>query len=266
MITAMPYLQPGKSLRFCMLPNGADPDLFLNNGHVSEMRSLLTEAIPLIDFFWKYCLQSRDAITSKTPESIAQWNRNIDMIIDSIQDREIKRLYRREIKDRLFTASRKPKKDKNLLTSTNQTLFRIDKYEKVLLKEAILLYPVVMRSSVILSVAESLSTVSFSDRRFEKIKEIILSSAGNGLPDFSGFEAVIETIKSMCCRSCDIATMDDDEVLSFWNEVFRIGFIRKVQQKDIAIAKEECNDGLNFETWERLKAIKMDSLYKKSDT
>lgn len=266
MLITMPYLQPGKSLRFCTLPRGVDPDSFLNNGHNGEMQTSLSDAIPLIDFFWEYCLQLRNEITSETPERIAQWNKSIGTMIDGIQDSEIRRLYWREIKDRIFMISRKLKKGKNPAIPTKQNSFRIDKYEKALLREAILLYPVMMRPSIILSVAESLSTVGFSDRRFEKIKEIILASTENGLPDFSGFEEVIEDISSMCRRSCDIAGMSDSEVLSFWNEVFKIGFVGKFQQEDLSLAKRECDDGLNFENWERLKAIKLDSLYKKSDT
>ncbi|MDR1034497.1 MAG: DNA primase [Holosporales bacterium] len=266
MLIAMQYLQPGKSLRFCILPNGVDPDSLLNAGHVDEMQSSLADAIPLIDFFWEYCRRLYDEITSKTPENIAQWNKNINMMIDSIQDPEIKRLYKYEIKNRLFIILRKPKKDKKLAISTNQALLRIDRYEKVLLKEAILLYPVIMQPSVVSFVAESLSMVSFSDRRFEKIKEIILNSPEDEPPDFSGFEDVVEIISSMCRRSCNVTAMSNSEILSFWNEVFKIGFIGKIQQEDVAVAKKECDDGLSFENWERLKAIKMDSLYKKSDT
>ncbi|MDR2598525.1 MAG: DNA primase [Holosporales bacterium] len=266
MFITMPYLQPGKSLRFCELPNGVDPDSFLNTGHVDEMRASLSDAIPLVDFFWKYCLWLRNEMASETPEGIAQWNKSIEASIDSIQDQEIRRLYRREIKDRLFLMSRKSKRSGNAAIPMKQSSFRIDKYEKELLREAILLYPVIMRPSVILSVAENLSTVSFSDRRFEKIKEILLASTENGSPDFSGFEEVIDSISSMCRRNYNVAAMSDSEILSFWNEVFRIGFVGRFQQEDLSLAKRECDDGLNLDTWERLKAIKLDSLYKKSDT
>jgi DNA primase len=268
MLLTMRYLQPGKSLRFCELPSNFDPDSVLKNeGGSTEMQSLLEISLPLIDFFWNDQLRLRDEIPSKTPEYIAQWSKNIDVAIDSIQDQEIRRLYRSDIKNRLFAVSHKSKRGKNLAITLNKTpSFHIDRRGKALLREATLLYAAIMRPSVIWSVAENLSTVNFSDRRFEKIKRIVLDSIENESLNFTGVEDVIGDICSMCRQNCNIDAMNDTDVLRFWDEVFKIGFTGKVQQKEIASAKKECDDGLDFATWERLKAIKIDSLYKKSDT
>ena len=49
---ALPLLQPGKSLRFAVLPPGEDPDSLIRARGPEAMRELLGEARPLIDLLW----------------------------------------------------------------------------------------------------------------------------------------------------------------------------------------------------------------------
>jgi DNA primase len=270
MLMGMRYLQPGKSLRFCILPLNTDPDSILSapvtvedQSCVDILKNLLNQAISLIDFFWKHCLNLREEIQNKTPENIVKWKRDIDVCIDNIQDIEIRKLYKKTINDRLWLMQKKRKTNSNAQFSSHNPRCIVNKNEKRLLREALLLYTVIMRPSMNILVSENLSKVDFSDNGFENIKEAILSSSCSGSSDFSGLEDVVADIKFMCNRNYHLESLNDDELLNFWNEVFIIGFVDKIRQKEIVSAKKECDNELNSATWERLKAIKIDSIKKK---
>ena len=53
-LLSLKYLEPGKSLRFCKLPEGDDPDSFFKKHGISEMTKLLSGAAYLVDFLWEY--------------------------------------------------------------------------------------------------------------------------------------------------------------------------------------------------------------------
>jgi DNA primase len=281
--TAMHYLRPGKSVRFCILPRKSDPDSLLRNNRllskssqqkndygefgkksngIKEMEDLLSRSLSCIDFFWTYCLQQLECFRYKTPENIAQWKKDINTFIEDIQDLEIRKLYNAEIKDRLYIFNQQNKRNNNAYKSINLRAIVIDKHEKILLKEALLLYIIIMRPSIVSFVAEELATVELSDLGFEEIRGVLLSLTETEVPDFTGLEEVVVNIKSMCCNHCNFNIMNDEEALSFWRSIFRHGFVGASQKRDLIAVKEECTQTLSSEKWERLKALKIDSLYK----
>ncbi|MEP5516206.1 MAG: DNA primase, partial [Bauldia litoralis] len=50
--TALPFLQPGKSLRFALLPEGQDPDDLIRTAGRQAMADVLAAARPLVDLIW----------------------------------------------------------------------------------------------------------------------------------------------------------------------------------------------------------------------
>ena len=49
---ALPAIQPGRSLRFALLPEGQDPDDLVKAGGAEAFRAVLAEARPLADLLW----------------------------------------------------------------------------------------------------------------------------------------------------------------------------------------------------------------------
>ncbi|MFT7027790.1 MAG: DNA primase, partial [Paracoccaceae bacterium] len=50
---ALPHIGPGRTLRFCLMPDGLDPDDFLRQRGAAAMEEALTGALPLVEMLWR---------------------------------------------------------------------------------------------------------------------------------------------------------------------------------------------------------------------
>src|SRR5215475_2825236 len=91
---ALPLLQPGKSLRFAVLPPGEDPNSLIRSQGEAAMREVLDGARPLIDMLWDLELTARPA---DTPERRAGFRQRLRERARRIGDRTVQDDYRNEI-------------------------------------------------------------------------------------------------------------------------------------------------------------------------
>lgn len=97
--TALPFLTPGKSLRFVFLPEGQDPDDMLRRAGPQALRSALEQTLPLIDVLWAKELAAGDW---STPERRAALERRFGALCQTIADGAIRTHYLRDLRGRLF--------------------------------------------------------------------------------------------------------------------------------------------------------------------
>lgn len=102
---ALPLLQPGKSLRFAVLPPGEDPDSLIAGRGVAAMRELLDAARPLSAMLWDLELAGRPA---DTPERRAGLRQRLRERIRVIADRAVQDSYRAEFDQRYRAAFEQP--------------------------------------------------------------------------------------------------------------------------------------------------------------
>jgi DNA primase len=95
---ALPALQPGKSLRFALLPEGQDPDDLARSGGPAAVERALGGARPLVDMLWA---RELEAGPLDTPERRASLERRLKEALGVIRDETLKRYYRDEIETRL---------------------------------------------------------------------------------------------------------------------------------------------------------------------
>lgn len=100
---ALQLLQPGKSLRFAMLPAGDDPDSLVARQGVGAMRQLLDAARPLSDVVWDI---EAGAAAPDTPERRADLQARLMKRADAIADATVQEYYRAMFRDRLWSAFR----------------------------------------------------------------------------------------------------------------------------------------------------------------
>ena len=93
---ALPLLSPGKSLRFCMMPEGRDPDDLIKTEGPGAMQTALDEAVSLIEMLWR----RETAQPHDTPERKAALDQRLRAVLTRIQDPSLRNHYGAEIKNR----------------------------------------------------------------------------------------------------------------------------------------------------------------------
>jgi DNA primase len=96
--TALPLLQPGRSLAFAFLPDGLDPDDLLRQQGARAVASALADTRPLVDVLWSKELAAGNW---ETPERRAQLETRLFELIGTVADKTVRLYYEQEIRRRL---------------------------------------------------------------------------------------------------------------------------------------------------------------------
>lgn len=104
---ALPLLRPAHSLKIVRLPPGLDPDDLIKQQGTKAMELQLANARSLVEVLWEH---ERDAAPLATPEDKAGLKARLMAHVDTIADREIQSLYRRELSER-FSAFAFPRRE-----------------------------------------------------------------------------------------------------------------------------------------------------------
>jgi DNA primase len=93
---ALPLLEPGKTLRFCILPEGQDPDDLLKARGAEAMRALLEGAEPLVRMLWR---RETEGQIFDSPERRAALDQRLRKCIARIPDQGLRRHYGEALAD-----------------------------------------------------------------------------------------------------------------------------------------------------------------------
>jgi len=94
---ALPLLEPGKSLRFCLLPEGQDPDDLIRSGGREGMQRALEGVVSLIEMLWRreVAVEPLD-----TPERKAALDQRLRKALGLIADQTVRNHYAADIRAR----------------------------------------------------------------------------------------------------------------------------------------------------------------------
>ncbi|MFK5596905.1 DNA primase [Methylobacterium sp. HMF5984] len=95
---ALPMLEPGRSLRFAMLPEGQDPDDLLRSGGSDAIDKVVEAAKPLVEMLWSRAVETG---STDTPERRAGLAKTLRALVAGIRDETVRGYYRDEIEERL---------------------------------------------------------------------------------------------------------------------------------------------------------------------
>lgn len=104
---ALPLLEAGKSLRFCIMPAGLDPDDLIRSKGPAAMQKLLDEAQPLVSLLWR---RETEGKSFDSPERRAGLDKTLRAAISRIPDPFLRRHYGEAINDlrrQLFNPQRR---------------------------------------------------------------------------------------------------------------------------------------------------------------
>ena len=101
---AMPLLQPGRSLRFAMLPAGEDPDTLVRKAGAGAIDSLIEVADSLEAVIWQ---AEWDRNTPTSPERRAAFHRAILSRVKQVGDETVRSYYEQSIRENCAKPSRR---------------------------------------------------------------------------------------------------------------------------------------------------------------
>ncbi len=90
----LPKLEAGRSLRFCMMPAGQDPDDVIRAGGTAAMQALLDQAQPLVHLLWRRETEGR---VFDSPERKAALDKALRDAIRRIPDPSLRKHYADEV-------------------------------------------------------------------------------------------------------------------------------------------------------------------------
>ena len=91
---ALPALEPGRTLRFALLPEGRDPDDLIRAEGAEAMRAALDAALPLSRMLWR---RETEGVALDTPERRAALDRSLREAVRRIRDASVRGHYADEM-------------------------------------------------------------------------------------------------------------------------------------------------------------------------
>ncbi len=261
----LPSLIPGKSFKFAMLPQNADPDSLIFNNRIDVILDAIKNATQLSNWIWDGAFQLH---SSETPEQKAALVKMLKEKIDVIKDSTIRKLYLQHIKQNeqnLYRKKGKPFKNGMLIKPV------ISVKEKI---EKILLVTIINHPYILDKVIESFAKIEFSIEVRQKIKNKILDFYGKYFVN-GEHDKYIEVVKSLEKEVTDFANdielhanfvgknADDEDVIDGWNKFYEEYFSGPIIAEDLQSASSSLKFSFSDDDWQRLKALKKESLSKK---
>ena len=102
-LRALPMLQPGKSLLYCFMPEGHDPDSFLQDYGAAEFQNYLNRAMPLGEMLFHHSIQQW---TLRTPETRAGLEQQLMGYASNIQNQVLSKHYKSFFKNMIWESLR----------------------------------------------------------------------------------------------------------------------------------------------------------------
>jgi DNA primase len=97
---ALPAIEPGRSARFALLPEGQDPDDLVKNEGPEAFRAVLAEARPLADMLWQ---RETAGGVFDTPERRAELEKTLRELASRIRDESVRFHYAQEMRERVHS-------------------------------------------------------------------------------------------------------------------------------------------------------------------
>ncbi len=121
-LMALQLISPQKYLQFILLPQGNDPDSYIQKNSFTDFVKVLKSPITLVDFIFE---QSSSTIDLSKPDNKISFDKYLEDIIETIKDKKIKFFYKNEFKSLFFSKIKNRNKEKvKLNVSNNSTKIR----------------------------------------------------------------------------------------------------------------------------------------------
>ncbi|WP_193142352.1 DNA primase [Meridianimarinicoccus sp. MJW13] len=178
---ALPLLEAGRGLRFCLMPQGKDPDDLIREQGREAMQTALDSACPMIDLLW---LRETEGKSFDGPDRRAALDARLQQLVGQIPDKTVQHHYRTALRDLQWQAFRPPRKARAAFradpkpvpssSTRNSLLAGSDGRTEVALREAVILATVISTPEALDEVADTLAEMSFAGPDHQRILDAVL--------------------------------------------------------------------------------------------
>ena len=165
----LPVLEPGRSVRLAVLPNGKDPDDLIGASGPDEFRKVILTARSLVDSLWER-LQSEYELSK--PESRAQFWQAVRRHVRSIGNNQVRSAYGDEIESRIALMRNQTRGDASMIVPRRAKRPQTGLVNRHRALVALLLaHPTMVSANF-----EALSMLDSGDEKLETLKKALIDA------------------------------------------------------------------------------------------
>ena len=187
---ALPLIEAGKSLRFCLMPEGLDPDDLIRAQGAGAMQRQLDASIPLVQLLWR---RETEGKSFDSPERKAALDRSLRDAIRNVGDPSLRRHYGDEVnrlRQQLFTGAQPQRRGGSnfqargrrfnapaspMVETKASALAAAGAPFEDQLREAVILATLVRRPSLIPDFIADLERLETSQPEHEVVRQVLIS-------------------------------------------------------------------------------------------
>jgi DNA primase len=251
----LPILEPGRTLKFVWMPEGEDPDSFIQKEGKEAFNKLLSKATTLDNVIWQSITSPHDL---KTGDGRAAVDGAIVEVTRSISNKHVNKQYGQVLRDKLWQSSRLPTSVKKRMTKLQNTPIYLRKGQQARFLLSILLrYPELMEKF-----QEKFSEISFDNQEDKQMQSFLFKAFIEGGLEKETWSSYLERYglydyaHKICVETLvdRLVTAQDAEQtwLNVWNEVHTRQHKKQTYKEALAEMMANPSD----ENWKRLQELK----------
>ena len=186
-IKILKFLKPGKTMKFMIIPNGYDPDSFVQKNGKEKFNEYSRKSLNLSDLIWRNLI---DEPTNITPEYSTLIENKIREITATISNTNLSREYFKYLNTKKNNYFWSKRKGSNF--SEQKTVNKIINYKKLKnLNEYIIISFLFFEKEISIEFIEQIESIKFNDNLLEKEKLKLINHYLNHQNDQKNFEEII---------------------------------------------------------------------------
>ena len=186
-IKILKFLKPGKTMKFMIIPNGHDPDSFVQKNGKEKFNEYSRKSLNLSDLIWRNLI---DEPTNITPEYSTLIENKIREITATISNTNLSREYFKYLNTKKNNYFWSKRKGSNF--SEKKTVNKIINYKKLKdLNEYIIISFLFFEKELSADFIEQIESIKFNDNLLEKEKSKLTNHYLNYQKDKKNFEEII---------------------------------------------------------------------------
>lgn len=264
---ALPHLKPEKTLFFCYLPEGKDPDDLLRSEGAEALQKRLDAATPLIDVLWEHLKEPYELKNAGRaqwiPEDWAALKRDVSEALAKITNGDVREFYKRQL-NTLFFQQQRTTRSWEALPSRRKVQVSAPRSETKVMGQKILLGILLKNPILLLEVGEFVERLDFADPILREIQGWLLDRfyLGEDGEDEASVEQREQFLEQLNVRTLQThapflfdSSKTSEEILARWREIW----LRTVEtddlQGDLKEAFHQLKENFNEAAWQRVKAL-----------